>query len=375
MSKTGKDSKKNSVFETEADAAEAQPKQRNFDLDLLKRLTETPGISGREEQVRELVIKEMRPYVDEIKVDSMGNVIGVKHGSGKTKIMIDAHMDEIGFLVKYIDENGYLRVQPVGGHDPSVLVAQRVWVHTESGSYRGVMTPARKPIHLQRDKAEGAPTLNDLFVDTGLSADKVKELIEIGDFITMDRGLEVLGDNVISKAMDDRSGLFVMLETLKRLKKTSATIYTCAAVQEEVGLRGAGTAAYFADADITIALDTTLAVEMPGSSPQDAVTTIGSGVAIKVMDGGHIAHYKLMKGLRELARREEIPFQMEILPGGTTDAAAMQRARGGTISATLSLPSRYVHTVNEMLSLDDLEAAIALLTAFLHEAKPEDFKY
>ncbi len=350
--------------------------KRAFDIGLLKRLTETPGTSGREEQVRALVIDELRPLVDEVKVDAMGNVIAVKHGPGKTKVMIAAHMDEIGFLVKHIDDQGYLRVQPVGGHDPSVLVAQRVLVHSQGhGALRGVLTAARKPIHLQRDKAEGQVTLNDLFVDLGMSVEQIKQHVEIGDFVTMDRTLEIVGDCVISKALDDRSGLFVLIETMRRLKNPNATVYAVATVQEEVGLRGATTAAYEVNPDIAIALDTTLAVEMPGSAEQDAVTHVGKGVAIKVMDSGHIAHPKLMRHLRDIARREGIAHQMEVLPGGSTDAAAMQKTRGGTTSATLSLPSRYVHTVNEMVSLDDIEADIQLLTHYLSEVSPSDYQF
>jgi endoglucanase len=349
--------------------------ETTLNLDLLKRLTETPGTSGREEQVRALVVSELTPLVDEISVDALGNVIGVKRGSGTATVMLAAHMDEIGFLVKHIDAKGYLRVQPVGGHDPNVLVAQRVFVHTENhGALRGVLTAARKPIHLQRDHAEGSSTLADLFIDLGMSADEVKEQVEIGDFVTMDRTLEVVGDCVISKALDDRSGLFVMLETMRRIKHPSATIYAVATVQEEVGLRGATTAAYGVAANVTIALDTTLAIEMPGSGEHEAVTRLGEGVAIKIMDSGHIANPKLVRHLRAIARREKIPFQMEVLPGGTTDAAAMQKAKSGATSATLSLPSRYVHTVNEMVHLRDIEADIDLLTAYLAEVQPTDYQ-
>lgn len=349
-----------------------------INLDLLKRLTEIPGTSGREEQVRELVLREMRPLVDEVSVDALGNVIGVKRGSGTTKVMLAAHMDEIGFLVKHIDDKGYIRVQPVGGHDPTVLVAQRVLVHTqEHGALRGVLTAARKPIHLQRDKAEGGVTLPDLFVDLGvLAGEQVKQMVEIGDFVTMDRTLEVTGDCVISKALDDRSGLFVMLETLRRLQHSApnATVFAVATVQEEVGLRGATTAAYHVDADVTVALDTTLAVEMPGSVEHDAVTRLGQGVAIKVMDSSHISNPKLVRHMRAIAKRENIPHQMEVLPAGGTDAAAMQKARRGTAAITLSLPSRYVHTVNEMLSLSDIAADINLLVKFLGEVTPEDYR-
>jgi putative aminopeptidase FrvX len=346
-----------------------------LNLGLLKQLTETPGTSGREEQVRALVLREMTPLVDEISVDALGNVIGVKRGSGKTKVMLAAHMDEIGFLVKHVDEKGYIRVQPVGGHDASVLVAQRVLVHTEQhGALRGVLTAARKPIHLQREKAEGAVALTDLFVDLGLTGEQVNEMVEIGDFVTMDRTLEVVGDCIISKALDDRSGLFVMLEALRRVKNPTATIYAVATVQEEVGLRGATTAAYAVDADVALALDTTLAVEMPGSGSHEAVTHLGEGVAIKIMDSGHIAHPKLVRHLRDIARRANIPHQMEVLPAGSTDAAAMQRARHGAASATLSLPSRYVHTVNEMVHQRDVQADIDLLVAYLGEVRPDDYR-
>jgi putative aminopeptidase FrvX len=345
-----------------------------LNLALLKQLTEVPGTSGREEQVRALVLRELTPLVDEISVDALGNVIGVKRGSGKATVMLAAHMDEIGFLVKHVDDRGYLRVQPVGGHDPSVLVAQRVLVHTENhGALRGVLTAARKPIHLQREKAEGAPALTDLFVDLGLTGEQVNDMVEIGDFVTMDRTLEVVGECIISKALDDRSGLFVMLEALRRVKHPTATIYAVATVQEEVGLRGATTAAYAVNADVTLALDTTLAVEMPGSGEHEAVTHLGDGVAIKIMDSGHIAHPKLVRHLRDIARRDNIPHQMEVLPAGSTDAAAMQRARHGTASATLSLPSRYVHTVNEMVHQRDVQADIDLLVAYLGEVRPEDY--
>jgi tetrahedral aminopeptidase len=356
--------------------SESSHRVHSFGVTLLKRLTETPGTSGREEQVRALVVSELTPLVDDLRVDAMGNVIAVKRGSGNTKVMLAAHMDEIGFIVKHIDSKGYLRVQPIGGHDPSVLVAQRVLVHTaENGALRGVLTPSRKPIHLQRDKAESAPTLNDLFVDLGLTAEEVQQSVEIGDFVTMDRTLEVVGECVISKALDDRAGLFVMIETMRRLKALDVTVYAVATVQEEVGLRGATAAAYDVNPDIAIALDTTLAVELPGAQDHEAVTHLGEGVAIKVMDGGHIAHPKLLRHLRAIARRENIAHQMEVLPGGTTDASAMQRSRGGNVSATLSLPSRYVHTVNEMVHLDDIEAAIALLTAYLAEVHPDDYAY
>lgn len=336
---------------------------------LLKRLSETPGVSGREERVRALVIEELRPLVDDIQVDALGNVIALKKGSGDRRVMLAAHMDEIGFMVRHIDDRGFLKLQPLGGFDPRVLVAQRVIVHAAAGEpLRGVLTPATKPVHLLGDDKPSAPKLEEFYVDLGMEPARVKEVVSIGDSVTLDRTLERVGDGVIGKALDDRSGVFTMIEALRRLGKHKVNILAVATVQEEVGLRGATTSAYQARPDVAIALDTTLAVDTPGMPDTEAVTRLGDGVAIKVFDSSAIPNFKLVRHLCDVAERHHITHQLEVLPRGGTDAGAMQRARQGAPAITISIPSRYVHTVNEMVNLADLDAAATLLARYLEDA-------
>ncbi|HEU5330515.1 MAG TPA: M42 family metallopeptidase [Thermomicrobiales bacterium] len=347
-------------------------------LNLLKKLCETPGIPGYEERIREIVIPELRASCDELSTDALGNVIAVKHGSGdgpRRKVMLAAHMDEIGFMVSHIDQGGFLRLQPAGGFDPRALFQQRVWVHPQSGaSLRGVLAPAAKPAHLLDEADRGkAPKLPELYVDLALPGDRVRELVAVGDMVTLDRTTEEIGDCLISKAFDDRLSVFIMLEALRAVKAHACDIYAVATVQEEVGLRGAMTSAYTVAPDISIALDVTLAVDLPGSAEQDRVTTLGQGTAIKLMDSSSISNPKLVRFFRETAEREGIPYQMEVLPRGGTDAGAMQRAGSGSAAITLSTPTRYVHTVNEMVQKSDVEAGISLLARVLERAHDVDY--
>jgi endoglucanase len=347
---------------------------------LLKRLSETPGVAGREERLRALVIGELKPLVDEITVDALGNVIATKRGTGEQaanapKVMLAAHMDEIGFMARHVDERGFVRIQPLGGFDARVLVAQRVVVHTRSGQQlRGVLTPASKPIHMLGDEKPVAPKLEEFYVDLGMPAEQVREHVSLGDSITMDRTCEQVGDCVIGKAMDDRSGVFTMIEALRRLGKHAATVVAVATVQEEVGLRGATTSAYQVKPGIAIALDVTLAMDTPGMPSAEAVTHLGDGAAIKVFDSSFIPNFKLVEHMRAVAERNAIPHQLEVLSRGGTDAGAMQRARAGAAAITLSIPTRYIHTVNEMVNLADLDATITLLARFLEDAHRGDYR-
>ena len=338
--------------------------------DLLKTLCETPAVPGQEDRMRSLVKDRMANLVDEMRVDVMGNVIGVRRRPGARKVMVAAHMDEIGFYVKFVDDKGFLRLQPVGGFDARQLFAQRVLVHPREGTaLPGVLTYTTKPTHLLKpEERNKAPEVDQFFVDLGMSAEAVKATVRIGDMVTMDRPCADFGDVMVSKAIDNRVGVFVLLETLHRLKGQAVELYAVATVQEEVGLRGAGTSAFDVDPDISIALDTTLACDYPGNQDADAVTRMGQGVAIKIMDGSLICHPRLVDHFRAIAERDGIAHQMEILPRGGTDAGAMQRARGGNVSMTLSLPTRYIHTVNEMAAKSDIEAAVRLLSTYLAEA-------
>jgi endoglucanase len=309
-----------------------------------------------------------------VRVDALGNVIGARTGAGSRTVMVAAHMDEIGFLVRHIDKHGFLRLQPVGGFDPRTMVAQRVLVRTEASTYRGTLMPGTKPIHLLEGEPK-APKIEEFFVDLGMPAEMVHELVEIGDTVTMDRTTERMGECVVSKALDDRLGLFVMIEALRAVRNPSVDIMAVATVQEEVGLRGAATAAFDVEPDIGVALDTTLAIDIPGMDEELAITRQGAGVAIKVMDSSTISHPKLVRQLRQIARQHDIPHQMEILPRGGTDAGAMQRSRAGAAAITISIPSRYVHTVNETAHVRDIQAAIDLLARFLEEAHTCDLAY
>jgi endoglucanase len=279
-------------------------------------------------------------------------------------------MDEIGFLVKHIDEKGFIRIQPVGGFDPRVLPAQRVIVHGFGGEQlRGALQISAKPIHLLDPGDIKPPKVDELFIDLGLSGDEVKSRVEVGDMVTLDRTVERVGNNVMGKSLDDRICVFQMFEALRRLSgPTQAEIVAVATTQEEVGLRGATTASYHVEAQVVVALDITLAQDIPGSAEQDHVTRLNGGTAIKIMDSSAISNYKLVRHLRDIAAANDIPYQLEILPRGGTDAGAGQRSRGGVPAVTISIPTRYVHTVNEMASVSDVEASIALLASYLEHA-------
>jgi endoglucanase len=342
----------------------------DLNIDLLKRLCETPGIAGREDAVRALVREELAGLVDSLETDALGNLIGVRRGNGGPRVMLAAHMDEIGFIVRHIDERGFIRIQPVGGFDPSRLPAQRVTVHAHDGTtWRGSIGVAGKPIHLQASHEVRPPTIDDLFIDVGLDGETAKSAIEIGDMITLERTLERSGPHIMTKALDDRVGLYIMLETLRALGEASqAEIIAVATTQEEVGVRGATTAAWALQPEIGIALDITPAGDFPGAPEEHVGVRLGAGVAIKVMDPGAISDYALNQQLRRVADIHDIPYQLEILGRGGTDASAIQRSRAGVRATALSIPVRYAHTVNETCAVADIEAGIALLARYLEEA-------
>lgn len=347
-----------------------------MNFELLKRIAETPGIPSREEQIRRLVIEELRPLVDEVTVDAMGSVIGHKKGSGP-KVMIAAHMDEIGFIVRHIDDKGFIRIHPVGGFDPRVLIAQRVYVHGLNGErFLGALQPAAKPIHLLSEEERKKPlSIEDLFIDLGMTAEQVRASVELGCPITLARTAEIVGGNVVSKTLDDRVCVYQMIEALRSLGSHECDIYAVATVQEEVGLRGAVTAAYHLQPDIGIALDVTLAGDYPGNPDQEQITRLGQGPAIKIMDSSLICHPQLVRHFRQVAEKHGIPYQLEILGRGGTDAGGIQRSRGGVPSFTLSIPCRYVHTVNETASIADIDNSVALLARYLEDAHNGDYSF
>ena len=340
-------------------------------MEFLKRLSEASGVPGHEAEIRGIISEALKDKAKTIETDQLGNLIAHFPGDGPV-VMIGAHMDEIGFIVSYIEkESGFLRIHPLGGFDIKTLISQRVVVHTEAGDLIGCI--GSKPIHIMTaEDRKKLPELKDLFVDLGLKGDRVRELVAIGDMVTLRQDF-VVGEEVVSgKALDDRAGLYIGIEAIKRAKKIACDLYFVGTTQEEVGLRGAQVAGFAVAPQIAIALDTTLAVDMPGVPDAQQVTKLGGGVAIKIADSSSISHVGLVRAMKDLARERKIAHQMEILPHGGTDAGAMQRARSGSAAITLSLPSRYVHSVVEMAHQDDLEAAISLLAAFLETADSVD---
>jgi putative aminopeptidase FrvX len=338
-----------------------------LDSELLKRLLSTPGVSGREERVRALVDKEISDLVDEVRTDRLGNLLGVRKGT-PPRVMLCAHMDSIGFLVSHIDDDGYLRISPVGGFDARTLVNQRVLVSGKN-DYVGLLAPATKPIHLLADEERNkVPKLDDFFVDLMLPADEVKRNVSIGDPITLLREPVVTDRAVTAPYLDDRLGVYVLLEALRRVPETSVEVYAVVSVQEEVGVRGAATSAFGVEPDVGVALDVTIATDIPGADKSRHTGSLGSGVSIGVMDSGSISDPRLVRSFRDLAERNGVPHELEVWLGGGTDAGAMQLSRAGVPVITISTAVRYVHTANEMALAEDIDATVELVALFLNKA-------
>ncbi len=339
-----------------------------IDFDLLKRISETPGAPGFEHQIRKLVSSEIKDLVDEMYIDSMGSLIGVRKGREKKRVLVAAHMDEISFIVTHIDDDGFIRFHPLGGFDPKTLTAQRVIVHGKE-SIPGVM--GSKPVHLMTaEEKNKLVQLRDYFIDVGMKVDKVKEIISIGDPITRERDLIVMGDCVNGKSLDNRVSVYILIETLKALKgkEIPYDFYAAFTVQEEVGLRGAFNAAGHIDPDFGIGLDTTIAYDTPGALAFEMVTKLGDGTAIKIMDASIICDSRMVSFMKSTAEKHGIKYQAEILPAGGTDTAAIQRQGAkGSIAGAISIPVRHIHQSIEMANIEDIEGSIKLLTATIEE--------
>ncbi len=346
-------------------------------MELLKELCEASGAPGFEDRIRAIYRREMAPLADRIETDGIGNVIAVRQAKGGSprKVMLAGHMDEIGFVVNHIDSNGFLRLSPLGGFDPKTLIAKRVRIiNSRDEETLGLI--GTKPIHiLSDDEKKKLPELKDLFVDTGLPVEKVKERIELGSPVTLYQDFLELGDYLSCKSMDNRISIYTLIEAMRRVRDPKVTIYAVATAQEEIGVRGAVTAAHRIRPDIGVAIDVTLACDVPAAKPEEYVTELGKGVGIKVLDSFSISSPKLVQHMTKLAREREIPHQMEILPRGGTDAGGIQRAGDAVPSITLSLPTRYVHSVVETISAHDLEACVNLLVHFLESAHEVDLSY
>jgi len=339
-----------------------------LNIELLRKTTQIPGAPGFEYKVRNFITEQLKDYVDEIYADPMGNLIAVKKGKSDKKVMIAAHMDEISFVVSHIDDDGFIKVQPLGGFDPKTLTAQRVIIHGEKDII-GVM--GTKPIHIMTPEEKSKPPrISDYFVDTGLSGDEVKKIVSIGSPITRERELIEMGEMVNSKSIDNRVCVYLLMEAMMELKGEALEhdVYAVFTVQEEVGLRGATSATLGIDPDFAINLDVTLACDVPGSAAHERITDMGKGAAIKVLDGRTICDYRMVKFMKEVAKNNDISYQLEVLPRGGTDTASMQQfARGGSIAGGISVPCRYLHQVIEMAHKKDVRDCIDLLKACLKD--------
>lgn len=331
--------------------------------DFLQVVTQMPGVSGYEQKVGLKINEYFQSLCDESKIDKLGNVIGLKKGSGNgPKIMLAGHMDEIGLMITKIEKGGFLRFTQVGGIDPRTLPAQEVTIYGTEEIY-GII--GAKPPHLtEPHERNKAMKMYDLFIDTGLTEEEVKEKISVGDIAIVNRNfMELSNGYVAAKALDDRAGVAVIMECLKELKKLvhTADVYAVATVQEEVGLRGAMVSSYGIVPDIGIAIDVCFG-DMPGVSEENS-SKLDGGPALAM---GPNIHPKVFEGLKNTAGEWNIPIQLETAPGHSgTDAGAIQIARGGIATAVVSLPERYMHTSVETLSLGDIKKAGRLLALYI----------
>ncbi len=349
---------------------------------LFQRLCETPGVPGREERVRDVVRGAIRGLFDDVREDAMGSLICTRHATGgsrkqPTRVLLCAHMDEIGFYVRHVDEQGYAWVNPAGGFDPRNLFHRRVLVCTEKGDHVGILTAGGKPVHISSpEERKQIPEPLGFYVDLGMPAAKAKKTVQVGDFVVMHEPFEEQPEAFVSKAIDNRFAVFCAIEAIRAITKTrgKAGQHACEIVvafttQEEVGLRGALTAAEAVDADFGIGLDVTLCADTPGVPEADRVTKRGDGAGVMFMDSSMIADRGLAEDICALAKRRKIPYQRCILPRGGQDGAAIQRSGHGVKCAAVVCGTRYVHTITESIHKGDLQATIDLLSAWLLSVK------
>lgn len=347
-----------------------------INVNLLKEIAEVAGAPGHEQRIREIVLREITPLVDDITIDNMGNVYAIKKGKNEKRVMVGAHMDEIGFIVTHIDENGFVRFHTLGGFDPKTLTAQRVIIHGKEDVI-GVM--GSKPIHvMSAEERTKLPQTTDYFIDLGMDKEAVEKIVSVGNPITRERGLIEMGNCVNCKSLDNRLAVFILIESLRALKGVEVPydIYGVFTVQEEVGIRGANVAALEIKPDFGFGLDTTIAFDVPGSKPEEVITKLGEGTAIKVMDSSTICDYRMIKYMENVAEKHKIKTQKEILTAGGTDTAGIQRMNpGGAIAGAISIPTRHIHQVIEMANKDDIKGSIDLLTNCLLELDSHNWDF
>jgi putative aminopeptidase FrvX len=324
---------------------------------LIQKLVETTGPSGYEAKIRDAIRSEVEPYVDDLQVDALGNLIvtkGQQEDDGH-KIMLAAHMDEIGIIATHIDENGFIRFTTIGG----------VSAHTCMGGRVQFLDGTHGVIGFERlENSHKLPSFDQMYIDVGASNRKDCP-IKVGDMAAFDRGFSDYGNRLVSKAMDDRIGVAVLVETLRQLSTSPHQLYFVFSVQEEVGLRGATTAAFGLDPDIGVAVDVTRTGDTPKGVKMEVA--LGKGPAIKVRDAGMLSDPRIVDWMVSTAEQAKIPYQMEVLEGGSTDARAIQLTRAGVPAGCISIPCRYIHAPSEMVDYTDVQNAVKLLVAMLSQ--------
>lgn len=354
-----------------------------MNIDLLKQLCEVPGIPGREERVRKLIESEVDKLFDSVETDAMGSLIcrrkartasgSVKKGDAKT-LMLLCHMDEIGFYVSSIDDKGFLWLSPAGGFDPRNLFSRRVLVCTDNGDFKAVMNPGGRPVHISSpEDRKKVPEVKEFFVDTGMTPAQVNKNIQIGDYVVMDEPFLDLGTKCVSKALDNRVACWLGIESVRAMVKgkkgNPCEIVVAFTTQEEVGLRGAKTASFAVKPDYGIGIDVTLACDTPGVPAAESVTTHGKGFALHIKDSSFISDYEMVQTIEKIAKKNRITYQRSILGAGGQDGAAAQQAAAGAKAVGITVGTRYIHTVTEMIDKKDLKAACDVLAAAMSELK------
>ncbi len=342
---------------------------------LLTTLANAHAISGYEDDVASLLKAELEPLVDEVSIDRMGNVVGIRRGEGPT-VMIAAHMDEIGLMVSHIDDEGFLHFVPLGGWSDQTLLGQRLVLHTRDGAHIPGVVGSRPPHLMDAEDRKKVIKIKDMFVDCGAenAAAAAAMGIEVGTTATIDRDLRLLGpDFVTGKALDNRAGCAMMVAALALLKgkEVKATIQAVGTVQEEVGVKGARTSAYGLSPDVAIATDVTIPGDHPGVTKNESAVVLGKGPVIAIIDAagrGVIAPRPVLRWLRETAEKAELPHQVQVGNGGSTDASAISISKTGVPCSVISVATRYVHSPVEVLSLRDLEQGAALIAAAIESA-------
>ncbi|MGD9130774.1 MAG: M42 family metallopeptidase [Candidatus Bathyarchaeota archaeon] len=339
-------------------------------VETLEKLSNANGVTGREGEVRDLMKKYLKPYVDETREDRLGNLIAFKKGNKDAPtVMLAAHMDEIGLMIKNIKKKGFLQFTKIGGIDDRILLAQKVIVHTDKGPLNGVI--GSKPVHIQtEEERKKVVNADKLFIDIGAKDKEEAEKmgVQVGDVVSFDtKFVRISEDVVLGKALDDRVGCAIMIEALRRLRKVDCNVYAVGTIQEEVGLRGATIAAFQVEPDVGIALDTAVAGDTPGVGEGEAPAKMGEGPVLTVADAGLIVHPKVLRLFIDSAKENKIPYQLETGVRGSTDAARICLSREGVPSGVIAVASRYIHSPAAILNLDDAEKTVELVVAAIEK--------